>query len=1730
MPQSAAYNIQTCIAQKSLSERILRQFTNFKKTSKSRYTRGLLETRIETLDDYWQTYKKQHNDIILHIPSDALAQISFDPLENFNSTEDTYLELKTILKECLGQLNNMEQKSNPLTTCNTDPIEQPKRLTKLPPINIPQFSGDYLQWLSFRDIFTSLIRNDQSLSDVEKYHYLKSNITGEAEQLLKNFAVTSANYEKAWQILEDRYNNKRVIVNNIINRLLNQKKITFECARALRELLDTTQQCLHTLQNIGIETDTWDAIVVHIVVSKLDMESHKLWEQSIGSSTDIPSFKSLASHLENRFRSLEMVNFSKRETLKRDTSKPNVISKSITHKPHVQSFVTEATSICTYCSQNHYVCHCKEFANLDVTARRQFVNKNNICFNCLVKGHKVANCRQSSCCKKCGRRHHSMLHITYPVKPLTNSVEENPAATGNTVSLKTEIDSTQVILATAQITVKAKNGNIYILRALIDQGSQASFVTEAAAQLLQLDRIQVNGKIHGISDTAVVNTRSMVNLTIHTRNELSSLEIEAYVLKRLTSLLPTREFSRESWPSTMQLDLADPNFHKPSSIDVLLGADVHAKIILPGIHKHGSLVAVNTSLGWLISGKVTHTETQNHVNVTHFKLELDQLLRRFWEMEEEFPNKRPLSQLEIKCENHFKITHTRNDDGRYVLRLPFAEDTPTCLGDSRSIALNRLYRMERLFTRDADLKKQYTKFMIEYLDNGHMEAVPKRELISKKVYYLPHHAVLRPMSLSTKLRVVFDGTAAPKNGKALNEELLVGPPLLQDIRDLITRWRQHKFCLVADIQKMFRQILISREDIDYQRILWRESSKDPVTEYRLLTVTYGTSSAPFLAVRTLHQLAEDEGKNFPREAEIIKNDIYMDDLMTGSSTADEAIRLQRGLSEILQRGGFPLHKWSSNSESVLNHIPDNSKELNGKLNIKVKDTIKTLGITWNSQTDSFELKLNLEKCYDSITKRNVLSTIAKTFDPLGWLAPSIILLKVFMQKLWLAGLGWDEELTPELKTEWFSYLDNFNNVKNILFPRWLGLSNITTKIEIHGFSDASCAAYACVLYLRVWEGNQIKVYLIAAKARVSPVKQLSIPRLELCGSVLLAKMLHSVKHLLKIPDSQVYAWTDSTIVLAWLKKPPNTWTTFVANRTAEILTLTNNSQWHHVESINNPADLASRGLYPSDLQSSRLWWSGPDFLSKPIDIITDNLKLPETEIELKRKIVTNLCSIDNNNFADTYLTRFSKLSRLIHVTAYCLRFFNNCKFKLRSNNKNCNTYLTAPEIKNGMNVCIRLSQFKEFNDEINLLSQGKCVSKKSKLYTLSPYLDSNNLLRVGGRLANAEVPTYLKSPIILSNHSPLSKLIISSAHEKTLHGGNQLTLNHVRQKFWIIRVKNLVKSVLRKCITCFKFRATPNLPLMGNLPEYRIKPSRPFLTSGVDFAGPFTLKLYPGRCKKFTQAYICLFICTVTKAIHLEVVTDLTSAAFLAAFRRFTSRRGHCKEMWSDCGTNFKGASRELDVTFKNLKSQVVAEVGELLANDQTVWNFIPPNSPHFGGLWEAGVKSVKGHIKRVVGQTILTYEEFSTLLTQVEACVNSRPLTLMSSSPDQAPLTPGHFLIGEAPVAVAEESLIDVKLSPLDRWNMIQKMVQCLWQRWQLEYLTNLQNRYKWSKTAPDIELGAVVLVKDDRLPPGKWLLGRVTAKHPGADGITRVVTLQYKDKSFKRPVVKLCPLPLND
>ncbi|XP_063233612.1 uncharacterized protein LOC134537270 [Bacillus rossius redtenbacheri] len=994
-------------------------------------------------------------------------------------------------------------------------------------------------------------------------------------------------------------------------------------------------------------------------------------------------------------------------------------------------------------------------------------------------------------------------------------------------------------------------------------------------------------------------------------------------------------------------------------------------------------------------------------------------------------------------------------------------------------------------------------------------------------FYIPHHGVLKPDSSTTKLRVVFDASAKDSKGTSLNDQLLTGPKLQRDIADILLSFRDHAVAFTADIRQMYRQILVQEEFRDCQRILWRPSDDDPVCEYRLNTVTYGVSSAPYLAIRTLHQLAADEKDRFPRASSVLLKDTYVDDVVTGAPNAREAISLQRELIDLLKAGGFQLRKFASNDLSLLSWLSEDLVQGSKALpldNTCGLPTVKILGLQWQSEVDAFAY--NVQPTSSTATKRSILSDLARIFDPLGWLSPVVLLAKCLIQHLWIRCIDWDDPPPADILATWQRFQRELPSLASITISRFVPVTQRELLLEIHGFSDSSEQGYAAVVYLRATSPDgSVSVYLLVGRSKVAPIKRVSLPRLELCGALLLARTMHRIlqNYGPHVNLDQIFAWTDSTVVLHWIRGSPHKWKTFVANRVGQIHDLVPAKHWNHVLSDSNPADCASRGLFPSEIADHSLWWTGPSWLYKPPEEWPQLTGLMDSmdETVMEQRIFT-LHSV--NPLADTtLLERFSSLSKVKRITAYCLRFVQRLRFKKLPPRSPPD----ANELKDAMMVWVRLAQASAFASDIKALQANQPY--RGPLFKLSPFLDPAGILRVGGRLELSDLAYNQRHPILLPKHHRLTDLVIDHLHIHLMHCGPTILQSAVQRDFWIVGARGLIRQRLKKCTLCFRVRPVPRNPPMGNLPVDRVTQAKPFLKTGVDYAGPFKITMSRLRKARIQDAYLCLFVCFATKAIHLELASDLTTDAFIAAFRRFLSRRGRCSDLHSDCGTNFVGASRLLTGLRAFMSSKDTHDsFAQSLVEHQVTWHFNPPSAPHFGGLWEAGVKSVKSLLIKSVGAQVLTYEELYTLMTQVEAILNSRPLCALSNNPnDMAALTPSHFLVLGPPALVPEPDLSHLKLNRLSRWQLIQQAHQSFWKRWHQDYLQQLQQRPK-SLTDQDIlSVGTLVLIKDPNLPPLCWKLGRIVKTFPGSDGVVRVAEVKTQQGTFLRPVVKLCPLP---
>lgn len=586
-------------------------------------------------------------------------------------------------------------------------------------------------------------------------------------------------------------------------------------------------------------------------------------------------------------------------------------------------------------------------------------------------------------------------------------------------------------------------------------------------------------------------------------------------------------------------------------------------------------------------------------------------------------------------------------------------------------------------------------------------------------------------------------------------------------------------------------------------------------------------------------------------------------------------------------------------------------------------------------------------------------------------------------------------------------------------------------------------------------------------------------------------------------------------MLHWLKTSPHLLKTYIANRVGEIQELTESFNWRHVNTEDNPADAISRGQLPHAFLQNVRWQVGTSWLSKnENNWPNENLQAIEVS-ELKR----NTCL--TTTFKDfSILERYSSYSKLRNIIAYCLRF--------RLANK-CNGPLCVEEIKEAEIRVLRILQAIQFSDELKKLKDQRLI-RKSRIINLNPIVDENDLIRVGGRLKSSNLTFEQKHPILLPSRHPLTDQIIRETHEKHYHTGIQTTLHIIRQKFWLIDGKNQVRSVIRKCVRCTRFEPPAVEYKMGDLPPSRVQESRPFTHTGVDFCGPFYIKEKKFRNRNRVKIYISVFVCMSIKAIHLEIVSDLSTDGCIAALRRFIARRGIPEHIYSDNGTNFIGANDQLKELYTLFNSAEHKKRIDQYANEQRiVWHFIPPTAPHFGGLWESSVKLFKHHFKRVVGDLLFTFEELNTFVIEIEGILNSRPITPLSTDPnDMCALTPAHYLIGKPITALPESNLQSVPANRLSTWQHITKVRQDFWARWHLEYLNELQRRTKWVKDGPEIKIGNMVLIKEKNLPCTQWALGRIAKLYPGEDGVIQAVDVKTTNGEVKRTTKCLCPLPI--
>ena len=636
----------------------------------------------------------------------------------------------------------------------------------------------------------------------------------------------------------------------------------------------------------------------------------------------------------------------------------------------------------------------------------------------------------------------------------------------------------------------------------------------------------------------------------------------------------------------------------------------------------------------------------------------DEHIQCFWQLEEVPGESQGLTQSEKRAVDVFQDTTYRDAEGWYYVQLP-KKDPLQELGESRTVALKRFQQNQRSLQRKGQWEA-FHKGLLEYVELKHAEPVLPSDPAPpvNQRFYLPTHGVAKESSTTTKLRIVFDGSATTTSGASLNDTLLPGPSLYPLLTSILNQFHCPQIGMSADISKMFREVSLAPQDRDLHRFLIDGEDKT-VRDWRMCRVTFGVTCSPFLASSVLLQVARDPLQEYLRAAEAVRRSFYVDDCLTGAATVEEAASLREELNALLARACMLLRKWRSSSPELLETVPTELQETDSStMCVTLSDCPKTLGVHWNTQTDTLHIHTPVLDHLHTPTKREIASAVGMTFDVLGWFSPATVVVKILFQKLWARKVNWDDSIPEDLLPMWDRWRTELSSLTHHPIQRRYA-TNSSTVIDkqLHGFCDASQLAYGGVVYLRcLHEDTTVSVSLVAGKSKVAPLASSTIPHLELCGALLLSRLVTIIAKDLDIPSNHIYMWCNSAAVLGWINTAPLRLKTYVSNRVSKICSRVPSEQWRYVSTSENPADHISRGLSPRLLLQCNLWWQGPDWLTLPPNVWPrrPDINLSRELPELKSRALLIMLPVNTSLWE-----KYSDLDRLVRTTAWCRRFLHN---------------------------------------------------------------------------------------------------------------------------------------------------------------------------------------------------------------------------------------------------------------------------------------------------------------------------------------------------------------------------------------------------------------------------------------------------------------------------------------
>lgn len=1590
--------------------------------------------------------------------------------------------------------------------------------TRPPPrqaTDLPAFSGSPLEWLQFSAAMKETTRLYR-FTPLENMARLRNSLKGEARDTVAVLLSSGTHPDQVMKTLERCYGRPEHLVDMALSDLKKIPKLG-TTANELTIFAVKIQNVVTVLQNVQ-PSYLHTRLLAREILEKMHLPLKSKWYDyaalHAGKEAEVVTLsKFLLQEADNAAKydyapatsAAAASAAAPRRDSPRTASRPEAKKKT-----PVYAATTEDTPRCPACAEPHTLPNCKKFNDMPHDDRWDLVKKEELCFKCIVSRHRRRNCRAKLCgANGCKRSHHRLLHPTEATPAASKDDEAKDAVATVTAASTSNVD---VKLKICPVIVSGKCGSQHTY-ALFDEGSTITLVDDELARKIGADGPVTHLDVKGINSEHRHTKSRRVSLTIRSPRDDCAHDITA---RTMTSLdIAPQSISSEVLRLQHLSDLrAEDVVYANAKPRILIGTDNWPLIVTRELRCGGPRepAASRTELGWVIHGSAPSTtlrRRENTLHVTTSEDRLEELVEKHFKIDALGVSltSQHITEEDKRAVAIFERTVARRE-GHFEVGLPWREDNMQ-LPRSYDSALRRLTSLENKLMKNPQDMEEYQKKIDHLIEKGYAEPCDGSEDSSPVAWYLPHFAVRNP-NKPGKLRLVFDA-AAKARGVSLNDHLLDGPDLLRSLQTILFRFREGAYAVTADIEEMFLRVKIRPEDQPAQMFLWRDyNQKEPPKKMKMTSMIFGASSSPFLAHSVRNRNAMDHAESHPAALRAITEAHYMDDFVDSFQTIDEARNVIVQVDAVHRAAGFNLRGWHTNDRRLLEstHL-----ELDSNQMTSLGGTEKTLGLLWNSDNDSLSFNTNLPRVPAAVktrerppTKREALATVMSIYDPLGLLSCYTITAKITLQKLWQLKTEWDEPLPSDHAEEFDKWMDGLEAIKNLQLPRSYNEGREVRRRDLHVFCDASEDAYAAAAYwvLKYADGHY-ETALVAARAKVAPLKQQTVPRLELQAALIGSRLAKTIRDEHRLQVDQTIFWSDSQTVLHWLRNGSRRYTPFVAHRLGEITESSKPSDWHWVPTHLNIADVATRAGYtPTTSQDE--WFTGPAFLMKPKTEWPRNEDTTEEPTAEVLHITTT--PTDDRDAALPDISRFSNFDRLIGATAQVLLVARRCRDRKAA--------IDADIIRKATDLWLQRAQRESFPAEIDCAQKKIAVSRASPLHRLNIVWE-DGLLKLNGRINKADAPTTTKRPIVLHGQHPLTRLLVEREHRRAGHANNERVVNDLRQQFWILRLRPTIRAVAAACPMCRLRRMKPRAPLTGDLPEERLQPyHRPFSCCGLDYFGPMTVTIGRRREKRWGA----LFTCLTTRAVHLELVASLSTDSALMALRRMAARRGWPATIYSDNGTNFRGADAELTKAYE----EWLPELQRYAANKETTWKFIAPGAPNQGGAWERLVRSVKTALHATLRERAPKEEVLSTLLAEAEHAVNSRPLTHVSvNADDPEALTPNHFLLGSSrglpligPTTEADRRT----------WRATQALADMFWRRWVREYLPTLVPRRDHPGPREDIQVGDIVIIADSSLPRNTWPRGEVVRTFPGPDGIVRVAEVRTKGGIFRRPTNKLVRL----